>query len=515
MIPVARDNPNWNRLSRLTLERAKSLHRLHTHLAAATTLGLFLLALNAMTGGLGVPWSLWPISVLLLTVLAHCALTLGLQARRYESRLHDLEGSLLASEGQEDEQVAALRSQLLRSAEEARASLRTTDAAALPSVTQGEAYALQALAWLDNAHDLLARRPQTRQLRREMAATLSKPGEHLVLDYGRRLMAALDLHEERLTALEREAHSRRSLVESFLLALGSAGMAGTNEGVLAVVGDPIRERLAQLAAVAAPTGHTPPAQGRRAASSATDRFREEVRLAQDLQQSILPPAAPEVTGLRVAHVYRPSNEVGGDFYDFYATGPQRLLVAVGDASGHGLDSSMVSSMAKSALYTHVAAGQGLDLSMAEMNRMMCDTLGRRRLMTLVLLEVDTAGRRVAWVNAGHVYPLLRRRGGVRELARPGYPLGIRRDLAFEMREEKLEPGDLLLVFTDGYVEAMSADGEVYGWERLVEKLATYPGQDAEPLVHSLVQDLGEHLDGLAPQDDVTLVALALTPEGST
>jgi sigma-B regulation protein RsbU (phosphoserine phosphatase) len=240
-----------------------------------------------------------------------------------------------------------------------------------------------------------------------------------------------------------------------------------------------------------------------------DRLQDEVRLAQDLQRSILPERAPEVPGLAVAHLYRPSSEVGGDFFDYYTTESGGLLVAVGDASGHGLDSSMVSSMAKSALYTHVAAGRSLDATMAEMNRMMYATLGRRRLMSLVLVEIDPSESRLRWVNAGQIFPIISRQGRVRELEQPGYPLGVRPDGKFEIAEEPLRPGDLLLLLTDGYVEAVNPAGEPYGWHRLEQRLRDIDSTEVELLITELAEDLWSYLDGEPPHDDVTLVAIRI------
>jgi serine phosphatase RsbU (regulator of sigma subunit) len=215
--------------------------------------------------------------------------------------------------------------------------------------------------------------------------------------------------------------------------------------------------------------------------------------------------------LKVAHLYRPSSEVGGDFFDFYATTPGCLLVAVGDASGHGLDSSMVSSMMKSALYTHVSANRSLDQSMVEMNRMMCDTVGRRRLMTLALLEIDVAEHRLRWVNAGHVFPLLVRASEVKELEQSTYPLGVRREVDYSVLEEDLRPGDRIVLVTDGCIEALDPEGEVYGWDRLGGRVQVLAESDSQTIVDGLAEDLWSHLDGKSPQDDITLVVVAIEP----
>ena len=133
--------------------------------------------------------------------------------------------------------------------------------------------------------------------------------------------------------------SPRRVVESFLLAIENASIAPSEEALVAAVSASISQRVARLET----TG-----LGSESAEETARRIQGEIRLAQELQRSILPSSAPAVPGVAVGHLYEPSSEVGGDYYDFYLLSQGRLLVAVGDASGHGLDSSMVSSMAKSA-----------------------------------------------------------------------------------------------------------------------------------------------------------------------
>lgn len=233
-------------------------------------------------------------------------------------------------------------------------------------------------------------------------------------------------------------------------------------------------------------------------------------MARELQRTIMPAQAPDVPRLDVAHVYRPCQEIGGDFYDFYAPSPGKLLVALGDASGHGIDSSMVSSMCKSALYLQVAARRPLPDAMAEINRMMCDTLGRRRLMSLALVEIDTTRGLMSYVNAGQLYPLVRRPERVQEVELPSYPLGVRRDVTYVVRETRLHAGDVVLLATDGLVEAVAGSGAAYGYERLSSSLMAMGATSAGDVVEGLAADLSRHLGDVPPQDDVTVVCIRMT-----
>ncbi|MCP3959429.1 MAG: SpoIIE family protein phosphatase [bacterium] len=492
----------------LALRRLEAENGFGIHAAIWAAASALLVTLNLLTG-LAVPWGV-AIALAWGLGLAAQGLAAGRRRRKLDEQHRDLLAAhRLAARDEAADGVTAQREQLLRSAEDARAALRTVSPETVAEVSRGEAAALTAVAWLDQAARLAERHRADPELRRRVATRLSQPGE--TQEHLRTLLAELDRHDRKLAALEREAGERRSLVESFLLALENAKIAGGGRDLAAVTA-PLRERVALLEqAGSGDAGGPERPRPEERSQSAAARIREEVRLARDLQRSILPAGAPEVPGLEVAHLYRPSSEVGGDFYDFYSTAPGRLLVALGDASGHGLDSSIVSSMAKSALYMQVSGGRGLAESMAEINRMMYDTLGRRRLMTLTLLELDTGRRTISWVNAGQVYPLLRRDGRVSELEQPGYPLGVRRDLVPELGEVELRAGDLLVLLTDGYVEAVDDAGRSYGWERLTKRLEKAEAAGAASLLRQLSGELDAYLGAATPQDDVTLITIRFEP----
>ncbi|TNF78443.1 MAG: hypothetical protein EP299_03580 [Acidobacteria bacterium] len=489
--------------------RAESLFLFH--LACWAGFSFYLLALNLFTTGLGRLWSLWPVAIWLAVLPLHWIWAYVVRRRWFEMRHRrlaaepGLSGQPAPTTPQEEE-TEDLRAKVLRSVAEAREALRTISPEAVSDLSRGETHALTVLSWLEEAERLQPLGAKGRELRPAVTTALSKPGNETTRGPLQRLLGQLDVQDIKLARLEREIEERRSLLDSFLLTLESAGLATASPDLLAPVIDPLRERVQLLTEVVADKDRGP-APATVSPSGRIDRLQDEVRLAQDLQRSILPEAAPEVPGLAVAHLYRPSSEVGGDFFDYYTVDSGGLLVAVGDASGHGLDSSMVSSMAKSALFTHVAAGRPLDSTMSEMNRMMHATLGRRRLMSLALVEIEPTKHRLRWVNAGQIFPILRRHGEVRELEQPGYPLGVRPGSSFEIAEEKLEPGDLLLLLTDGYVEAVNPAGEPYGWHRLERQLRGIDSTDVELLITELAEDLWSYLDGEPPRDDVTLVAI--------
>jgi hypothetical protein len=493
-------------LELLSLQQLRAENLFLFHVACWAGLSLFLASINLFTTGPGQPWSQWPTVIWLAILPLHWTWAYVVRRRWFEIRHRRLVAPKDVSEEQGTAAPDDLRTRLLEAVAEARDALRSISPEAVSDLSRGETHALTLLAWLEEAERLLPLGERARELRREVTLALSRPGTEAIRGPLQRLLGQLDVQDVKLARLQRETEERRSLLDSFLLTLESAGLATASLDLLAPVIDPLRERVQLLETVVVEEGRGPLPNAISPASS-IDRLQDEVRLAQELQRSILPEKAPEVAGLAVAHLYRPSSEVGGDFFDYYTTDSGGLLVAVGDASGHGLDSSMVSSMAKSALFTHVAAGRALDATMSEMNRMMYATLGRRRLMSLVLLEIDPSRPSLKWVNAGQIFPIIRRRGRVRELEQPGYPLGVRPGGKFEIAEESLEPGDLLLLLTDGFVEAVNPAGEPYGWHRLEERLRDLDSTDVELLITELAEDLWSYLDGEPPHDDVTLVTI--------
>jgi cell shape-determining protein MreC len=493
----------------LALEHVRQENLFLLHLVAWAATSLFLVAINLFTGSISQPWSLYASAAWAILLSLHWYVGVSMKRRRYEEehgrleRLHEESAAGLLS-GEESE-IEELRRNLLRSAETAREALRQISPEAVADVSRGESRALEIVAWLEEAESIATRARLAHGLRQTVANTLSRPGGERLREVLQKLLTQLDLEDVKLASLERETTRRRSLLDSFLLVVESAGVAQSSSEVLAAVSGPLRERVDLLENDRAPEDATD-LSGVTQAQEA-ERIREEVKLAQELQRSILPDAAPTVYGLSVAHLCCPSSEVGGDYFDFYPLGPDRLLVAIGDASGHGLDSSMVSSMAKSALYTQVSAGRSLEETMAEMNRLMYDTLGKRRLMTLALLEFDAKLRRLSWVNAGQVYPLIRRQGEILELEHSSYPLGVRRDTRYERQEMALEPGDLVLLLTDGLFEAAAADGEIYGWDRVLDRLRNLELGEMKAAVDDLAEDLWRHLGETPLQDDVTLIAV--------
>jgi serine phosphatase RsbU (regulator of sigma subunit) len=249
---------------------------------------------------------------------------------------------------------------------------------------------------------------------------------------------------------------------------------------------------------------------------ALDRMRisQEFDVARQVQVQLLPAEAPRVPGLDVAGVCVPANEVGGDYFDYFELGDGRLGVAIGDVSGKGVGAAIYMTLTKSYMVTQSTRDATTSRVLARVNEHLRRNLARGTFVTMIYGVVDPRNRRLEYARAGHNPPLLVRANGEGDfLVASGVALGATGTRTFEsvtrVETVDLEPGDLLLLYTDGVTEAMNLRGEEYGEERLVtlvRQLAQIP-QPAAAAVDALLRDV-RAFAGRAPQfDDITIVAI--------
>ncbi|MFD2398301.1 PP2C family protein-serine/threonine phosphatase [Prauserella oleivorans] len=236
-----------------------------------------------------------------------------------------------------------------------------------------------------------------------------------------------------------------------------------------------------------------------------------MRTAATLQESLRPPELPEVPGLRLAARYRAANEqmdVGGDFYDVHG-GPDDLGLVVGDVSGKGIEAAVLTGRARQTIKTAAY----FDRSPAKILTALNDVLredGTGRFITVACLRLrrvaDGPGFTATIAVAGHPAPLVLRSDGTVE--RPdvrGTLSGVLSGLSYTEVELRLEPGDALLVYTDGVEEARGREG-FFGLDRLLELLPVYAGADPEVLCDAVERRVLDYLGG-RDHDDIALLAV--------
>ena len=237
------------------------------------------------------------------------------------------------------------------------------------------------------------------------------------------------------------------------------------------------------------------------------RIEQELRVARLIQQTLLPKSAPELGGYQIAAYYRPAREVGGDFYDFLELEDGRLGLVVGDVSGKGIPAALVMANTRSVLRT-IAQGGGIAPGevLAEANEILYPDIPPNMFVTCFYGVLDPSSDTFTYANSGHDLPYLHRKGEAEELRARGMPLGLMSSMGYEEMELVLEPGDRVLFYSDGLVEAHDPEGEMFGFPRLRALIADHGEERAlgDFLLEELYSFVGE---GWEQEDDITLLML--------
>ena len=236
---------------------------------------------------------------------------------------------------------------------------------------------------------------------------------------------------------------------------------------------------------------------------------EELAVARRIQQQSLPTKLPQTLGFGLAAMNAPSKFVGGDYYDTVELGDGRYLLAIADVAGKGVPAALLASMVQASIRTQAIERQSVGVIMNRLNRLVHDATPEDRFATCFLAEVSGSGLNLSFANAGHNFPILRSaEGNCRLLDQGGIPLGIQPGFLYRHSETSLQPGDALLLYTDGITDARNRLGEDFGEERLVSFVERLPDRlTAEEIVRSVADEVTRFTDGADPIDDITLLAL--------
>jgi sigma-B regulation protein RsbU (phosphoserine phosphatase) len=244
------------------------------------------------------------------------------------------------------------------------------------------------------------------------------------------------------------------------------------------------------------------------------KLEREIQIAQDVQERLFPQDRPVLSTLRCAGTCRTARGVGGDYFDFLRLGPDLLGLVVADIAGKGLSAALLMASLQALVRSHAAAqADDLGAFAGEINRHLCESTDDARFATLFLGMYHDGTRRLRYVNAGHNPPILLRSGGRARLLRlvpSDTILGCFPERRWSEQEVGLEPGDLLVIFSDGIVEATNAADEQFGDDRLVDLVERNAGLDEEALMAAIVGEVGRFLGPVPPQDDMTLIVARIS-----
>jgi sigma-B regulation protein RsbU (phosphoserine phosphatase) len=244
------------------------------------------------------------------------------------------------------------------------------------------------------------------------------------------------------------------------------------------------------------------------------RLETQLEVARQVQLELLPARDPELEGFDISAYNFPTEEVSGDYYDWVRIYDDQIGIVIADVSGKGVPAALLMAFLRASLRAATHIGYAPHISMSKVNYLLWESIERNQFVTAFYGILDAANRTIAYCNAGHNPPfLMEANGTVHFEERGGVPLGMFRDTRYYEYFATIEPGQLLVLYTDGATEAMNRDREEYGRDRLVEAVRKCRHLSSREMIDFVHRDMLNWTDGLGATDDVTFFILkALTEE---
>ncbi len=239
------------------------------------------------------------------------------------------------------------------------------------------------------------------------------------------------------------------------------------------------------------------------------RMEHELKIARDIQLSLLPQSVPRLKNFDISVIYEPTNEVGGDYYDILKVRHNKdLPILIADVEGKGLPAALLAASSQAIFHTLndlylFEPGKFI----AKANSMICEFTRGQRFITLFWMLVDDDKQSLTYVNAGHIEPLLIKKNSVTPLSKGGFLSGFVNDAQYEKETLGLEPGDLIAAFTDGVPEVENKAGDEFGIDLLIEFLQNNRHLTAAELTTALFKAITDFSQGKKFRDDFTLILL--------
>lgn len=237
------------------------------------------------------------------------------------------------------------------------------------------------------------------------------------------------------------------------------------------------------------------------------KLERDLQLAHKVQQGLLPKAPPLIDHYHFFDFYEAANQVGGDFYDYIPLPGGKLGICLADVSGKGVSAALVMAKLSADVRYCLASQPELDLAVNQINAAFCRNAWEDRFVTFVLVVLDPQRHEISIVNAGHMPPFLRRIDGrVISLApdEAGLPLGVADDYSYTVTSHKLESGDFVALYTDGFSEANNAKNDLYSIERLQERIGMKT-EGVTEIGRAILSDVQQFVGGTPQSDDMCLV----------
>jgi serine phosphatase RsbU (regulator of sigma subunit) len=244
-----------------------------------------------------------------------------------------------------------------------------------------------------------------------------------------------------------------------------------------------------------------------ASARAKARLDHEIEIASGIQKTLLPKSMPNLPDVAVAASTLSCHSVGGDCFDVIQLGGGRHGFFVGDVSGKGISAALLATLLQGVFFTTAAMDISLPGVFSRVNQYLCERSGEDRYATVFYGILDKLGR-FEYVNAGHVPPLLRRKSGELEgLGSANFPVGMFAEAEYQSARVTLDPGDYLVIYTDGVSEAANPQNELFEEARLRKIMETYTGDTVEGLSDAIKEGMRAYTQGAPQSDDITILVV--------
>lgn len=264
-----------------------------------------------------------------------------------------------------------------------------------------------------------------------------------------------------------------------------------------------------LVGVAAIAAQGVEAAGARNTAFDASTYQRQLGTAKQVQLQFLPQSRPVVPGYQFYDFYQPADEVGGDYFGYIPLADGRLALSIGDVAGKGVSAALLMAHFCAEVRYCLATCPTPAAAVEQLNADLSSEMLNYHFVTFALAVLDPANHKLTIVNAGHLPPLLRRGGRIEPIgaSESGLPLGCEANCSYTQVELDLEPGDSVVLYTDGITDAMDAAGEVYGHARLVRALVSAP-TGVERIGQGVMDDVRRFIRGRLQSDDICLVCFA-------
>ncbi len=238
-----------------------------------------------------------------------------------------------------------------------------------------------------------------------------------------------------------------------------------------------------------------------------ERIQRDLQIAASIQQRIIPKELPPIPGYQLSSIALPSKFVGGDFFDIIPLEDGTIAIIMADVSGKGVPASLIVSNLHASLRAHIQYQQDLEKLVTTLNHVVCGTTTPESFITVYLLILDPKTHTFRYVNAGHNVPYIITDDAIRELPRGSLPLGLMETAPYTSGEDAIQSGETLVLYTDGFPEAMNKKKDLYEDKRFQDSILSGRDLSVDGLRDRILSDVNAFMAGEPASDDMTLLLI--------